>query len=154
MLSFATYYLLKNPAALLKARKEADATDLGKVENISKLVYIEAVFKETLRLRSSAPAFFFCCQEDVVLPGGYTVTKDDAIAVYLNGLHRDPKVWKNAEEFDPERMMPDNFAKLPDDCWKPFGNGQRSCIGRKKIPFQEHTLIWQVDLLCRRQCLH
>ena len=140
LLSFATYYLLKNPACLMKARKEADAADLSKVENISKLVYIEAVLKETLRLRSSAPAFFFGIKEDyVILPGGYKVTKDDAIVVFLNGLHRDPAVWQRPEEFNPDRMMPEEFAKLPEHSWKPFGNGQRSCIGRG-FAMQEATM--------------
>ncbi|KAI3317257.1 cytochrome P450 [Xylariaceae sp. AK1471] len=36
---------------------------------------------------------------------------------------------KHAEEFKPERMLNENFQKLPRNCFKPFGNGPRACIG-------------------------
>jgi len=48
------------------------------------------------------------------------------IRVLLDQVHRDPKVWgPDAEEFKPERMAPELFAKLPPNSWKPFGNGSR-----------------------------
>ncbi|MBK9656841.1 MAG: cytochrome P450 [Rhodanobacteraceae bacterium] len=46
-------------------------------------------------------------------------------------LHRDTKVWGNdVEAFRPERFEPDTFAAMPPNSWKPFGIGQRACIGR------------------------
>ena len=46
-------------------------------------------------------------------------------------LHRDKKVWgDDVEAFKPARFFEENFAKLPPNSWKPFGNGQRGCIGR------------------------
>lgn len=57
--------------------------------------------------------------------------------------HLDPTVFgEDAASFSPERMLDDNFAKLNEEfpnCWKPFGNGKRACIGR---PF-----AWQEALL-------
>ncbi len=32
--------------------------------------------------------------------------------------------------FDPDRFSPERAAEIPANAWKPFGNGQRSCIGR------------------------
>ena len=42
--------------------------------------------------------------------------------------------------FDPDRFAPESFAKLPTNAWKPFGNGQRACIGRP-FAMQEAILV-------------
>lgn len=50
---------------------------------------------------------------------------------------------EDAAEFKPDRMNDENFERLNKEfpnCWKPFGNGKRACIGR---PF-----AWQEALLC------
>lgn len=136
MLSFATYYMLKNPLTFTKAREEADAAikkaggNLLKI-NPADLKYIEAICKETLRLQPSAPAWSVTpkAEEGDELPGGYHVDRKQAIIVVLSTLHRDPKAWgDDAEAFNPERWL-DGREILP-DSWKPFGNGQRACIGR------------------------
>ncbi len=51
--------------------------------------------------------------------------------VLMPMLHRDPTVWgDDVEAFRPERFAPEATEKLPPNAWKPFGNGQRACIGR------------------------
>lgn len=68
------------------------------------------------------------------------VLSGEPIVALLNNLHQDPAVYgEDANEWKPERMLDENFNKLPPNSWKPFGNGQRACIGR---PF-----AWQEALL-------
>lgn len=150
MLSFLFYYLLKSPHAYKKAQEEVDRV-IGKrkitVEDMSKLPYLTAIMRETLRLRSTVTAIGLRAhptknEEDPVTLGGgkYVLHKDESIVVLLNSLHRDPKVYgEDADEFRPERMLDEHFNKLPKNSWKPFGNGVRGCIGR---PF-----AWQEALL-------
>ena len=129
----------QNPQVLQKAQAEVDQYDEITVDILSKLKYIDAVFKETLRLQPTAPVFNLELKGDTItLPDGYEVCKED-ILVLLPQLHRDPKVWDRSEEFLPERMLNGGFENLPPNAWKPFGNGQRGCIGR---PF-----AWQESLL-------
>lgn len=141
LLSFAFYYLLKNPQAFQKAQAEADQFDEITVNVLSKLKYIDAVLKETLRLQPIASFFFVRTKADKeVLPGGYEIQKDDRIGILIRELHRDPKIWDHPEEFLPERMLDGGFEKLPPNAWKPFGNGQRSCIGRP-FAIQESLIV-------------
>lgn len=150
MLSFLFYYLLKTPHAYKKAQEEVDRV-IGRrkitVEDMSKLPYITAVMRETLRLKPTAPLIAVhphpekTKDEPVTLGGGkYVLQKDEPVVLMLGKMQRDPKVYgPDADEFRPERMLDENFDKLPKNAWKPFGNGMRGCIGR---PF-----AWQEALL-------
>jgi len=147
LLSFTTYFLLKNPEALQRAQQEVDkivGTGPVKIEHMSKLPYIEAALKESLRLTPTAPAFSVQPKsgttEPVLLGGEYLVPPDATLICWLSKSQRDPAVYgEDAEAYKPERMLPDNFANLPPAAWKPFGNGARGCIGR---PF-----AWQEAIL-------
>ncbi|KAI5248664.1 cytochrome P450 [Aureobasidium subglaciale] len=145
LLSFLFYYLLKNPSAYKKAQEEVDKV-IGdasiKVAHLSKLPYINAVLRETLRLQPTAPAFSIQPNNEIdVIGGEYTVHKSQPIIALLPKIHRDPAVYgEDANEFKPERMLDENFNKLPPNAWKPFGNGSRACIGRP-FAWQEAQLV-------------
>ncbi|KAI2616227.1 cytochrome P450 [Hypoxylon sp. NC1633] len=143
LLSFAFYELLKRPEAYRKAQEEID-TVIGKgpitVEHMSKLPYIAAVMRETLRLDAPISLFSVTAKEDTLLAGKYLIHKDEAALLFLKKSHVDPAVFgDNAGEFEPERMLDEPFNKLPKNAWKPFGNGVRGCIGRP-FAWQEATL--------------
>ncbi|KAI9159133.1 bifunctional p-450:nadph-p450 reductase [Paramyrothecium foliicola] len=128
LLSFAFYQLMKNPEVYRRAQAEVDAVcgkGTIKVQHMSKLPYVTAVLRETLRLNAPIPLF------------------RETIINLLAKSHRDPVVYgDDVEEFKPERMFEAEFKerekKFP-NCWKPFGNGVRACIGR--------AFAWQESLL-------
>jgi cytochrome P450/NADPH-cytochrome P450 reductase len=144
LLTFTLYELLKHPEILAKAQAHVDEV-LGnrapRYEDLVKLTYLDQILKETLRLFPSAPAFSLQPLEDTVLGGRYPVKKGQPITVITYQLHRDPAVWGDeAETFDPDRFVFERAEALPKNAWKPFGNGQRSCIGRG-FALQEATLF-------------
>ncbi|KAJ7579319.1 fatty acid hydroxylase [Mycena floridula] len=146
MLSFIIYFLLRNPESLRKLRIEVD-TVVGarplRTEDLSKLPYLTAVMRETMRLCPPAPARTTAAIEDTTIGGGKYALKAGATIVVQNYIaQRDPKVWgEDAEEFRPERMMDGKFEALPPNAWQPFGFGSlRSCIGRP-FAWQEVILV-------------
>src|SRR5260370_8211543 len=63
------------------------------------------------------------------------------IVVLTPMLHRDPAVWgERAEVFDPDNFSREAEQQRPANAYKPFGNGQRACIGRQ-FAMQEATLV-------------
>lgn len=126
MLSFACYYLLKDPEAYRKAREEVDrVVGQGRVtyQHLSKLTYIEAVLRETLRLQPTAPGFTVQPlperTEPAVIGGGYHIPPGASVFALLSTCQRDPEVYgDDANEFRPERMFPEELAKLPAGAWK------------------------------------
>lgn len=149
MLSFALHAVLKNPEILRKAREEIDrvlGTDTPRFEDVAKLGYLDQILKETLRIWPTAPAFAVqSSHEDTVIGGQYEVKKNETLMIIAPLLHRDPKVWKDPELFNPDRMAPELFNALPPNAWKPFGNGQRGCIGRA-FAMQEAILVLAMTL--------
>ncbi len=148
LLSFATWLLLTHPEVLARAQAHVDDVLGGHVptvDDIGRLTYVEQVLQETLRLWPTAPAFGVHPREATTIGGRYAVTPDDTLLILTPVLHRDPTVWDAPEAFRPERFAPEVAAKLPPHAWKPFGNGQRACIGRG-FAMQEAILVMALML--------
>jgi cytochrome P450/NADPH-cytochrome P450 reductase len=144
MLSFALYFLLSHPEVLQKAYEEVDrvlGSETPRFEQVNQLHYLDQILRETLRLWPTAPVFSLHAKaNDTLLGGRYPVGVDESLMVLVPMLHRDPTVWKDPERFDPERFAPEVRDSIPPHAWKPFGNGQRACIGRT-FALQEATLV-------------
>ncbi|WLR47276.1 bifunctional cytochrome P450/NADPH--P450 reductase [Halobacillus litoralis] len=142
LLSFAMYYLLKHPDKLQKAYEEVDEVlgdDTPSFKQVKQLKYVRMILNEALRLWPTAPAFSVYAKEDTTLDGEYEVEKGDTFTLLIPELHRDTTVWgDDAEEFNPERF--ENPASIPYHAYKPFGNGQRACIGQQ-FALHEATLV-------------
>ncbi|WP_092806208.1 cytochrome P450 [Rhodococcus globerulus] len=133
-LSFALYYLSQNPEVLAKAQAEVDAvwgTEEPAFEKIAKLRYVRRVLDESLRLWPTAPAYARAARQDTTLIGKYPMKKGDWMLVLIPSLHRDPVWGSNPEAFDPDRFLPANIKARPAHTYKPFGTGERACIGRQ-----------------------
>src|SRR5450432_3080828 len=137
LLSCTLYALLKHPEVLKKAYEEVDRV-LGPdsdtrptYQQVTQLSYITQILKEALRLWPPAPAYGIAPLQDETIGGKYKLKKNTFITVLVMALHRDPSVWgPNPDAFDPENFSREAEAARPVNAWKPFGNGQRACIGR------------------------
>ncbi|WP_433783660.1 bifunctional cytochrome P450/NADPH--P450 reductase [Actinomycetospora sp. CA-101289] len=147
LLSFAIAYLLKHPEVVARAQEEIDrvfGTDPSvapTVSQIGQLGYIRQILDETLRLWPTAPAFTRQAREATTVGGWGPFEPGQSIIALTPMLHRLPEVWgDDAEEFNPEHFAPERRDALPPNAFRPFGSGQRACIGRQ-FAMQEATLV-------------
>src|SRR5579871_661484 len=154
LLSCTIYALLKHPEVLKKAYEEVDRV-LGPdinvrptYQQVHHLTYITQVLKEALRMWPPAPAYGISPLKDEVIGGKYKLKKNTFITVLALALHRDPSVWgPNPDVFNPENFSREAEAARPANAWKPFGNGQRACIGRG---FAMHEAALAIGMILQR----
>jgi cytochrome P450/NADPH-cytochrome P450 reductase len=154
LLSATIYALLKHPDVLKKAYEEVDRVlgpDLEAkptYQQVTQLTYITQILKEALRLWPPAPAYGISPLSDEMIGGKYKLKKNTFITVLVLALHRDPSVWgPNPDAFDPENFSREAEAARPVNAWKPFGNGQRACIGRG---FAMHEAALAIGMILQR----
>lgn len=112
-----------------------------------KLHYLEAVFKETLRLHPALPLLIPRHPSQSSIVGGYTIPKDTKVFLNVWAMHRDPEALDEPSEFKPERFLSypckwdysgNNFQFLP------FGSGRRIC---PEIPLAEKMVMYALASL-------
>ncbi|XP_047152891.1 cytochrome P450 CYP82D47-like [Vigna umbellata] len=135
-MTWALSLLLNNRDALKKVQDELDE-HVGKERlvnesDINKLVYLQAVVKETLRLYPSGP--FSGPREftENCTLGGFNIKAGTRFILNIWKLHRDPRIWSNPLEFEPERFLSSHKSvDLKGQHFEllPFGGGRRLCPG-------------------------
>ncbi|XP_059287494.1 cytochrome P450 78A7-like [Lycium ferocissimum] len=114
----------------------------GKNENvtdahISKLPYLQAVIKETLRLHPPGPLLSWArlSMSDVHLSNGMIIPSNTTAMINMWSITHDPNVWENPSAFKPERFLKssggmDFDVRGNDLRLAPFGAGRRVCPGK------------------------
>ncbi|OMO74969.1 Cytochrome P450 [Corchorus olitorius] len=135
-ITWALSLLLNHRDVLKKAQQELD-THVGKQRlvqesDINNLVYLQAIIKETTRLYPAAPLSVPHESVEDCTTAGYYIPAGTRLLVNLSKLQRDPEVWPNPDEFQPERFLTShkhfdvrgqNYELVP------FGSGRRVCPG-------------------------
>jgi cytochrome P450/NADPH-cytochrome P450 reductase len=146
LLSFTISFLIKHPEVVARAQEEVDrvlGTDtsvLPTYQQVQGLTYVNQILSETLRLWPTVAGFTRYPYSDTMV-GPYLMPKGSSITALTIMLHRDPSVWgADAEEYNPDHFRPETRSQLPANAFKPFGSGQRACIGRQ-FAMQEAMLV-------------
>ena len=94
-------------------------------EHLPRLEYLDAVIRESLRLRTVIPFVTRLLKKSFVA-GGREYPAGTNLSPCIHLVHRRPEVYSEPEQFRPERFLERRFG--PNE-WLPFGGGNRLCIG-------------------------
>ncbi len=124
--------LLRNPDTLARARREIDE-ELGDL-------YLDAVVKETLRMRPPVPVVVRRLREPMRL-AGRGLPAGTVVAPCIHLLHRDPRHYP-----DPLRFRPERFLERPPGTytWIPFGGGVRRCLAASYAELEMKRVLREV----------
>ena len=129
-LAFALWALGRHPEIQNRVAEEAAAIEDRALTpgDVSRLGYTVQVLREALRLCPPVVVAGRTALRDIEVDG-YRVPARSMVLVGVFGMQRDPALWDDPLEFDPDRFSPQNIGRL--DRWQyiPFGAGPRSCIG-------------------------
>ncbi|KAI1077886.1 isotrichodermin C-15 hydroxylase [Whalleya microplaca] len=145
MLTALTSFLIDNPDKLEKLVSEIRSTFENeseiRAEAVSRLPYLIACLDESLRLfPQTGTASLRQTDRDTVI-SGVSVPKDTVIGIWPWAIFRTPTLWKDPEEFHPERWLGDpKYENDAREAFKPFFTGSRDCIGQN-LALMEMRLI-------------
>ncbi|CAG8452530.1 6775_t:CDS:2 [Paraglomus occultum] len=94
--------------------------------DLSELVYCDAVVNEALRLHPPGPLNFRYSHRDEEV-GGYKWKAGTQFGINFRAVHRCPSHWQDPDKFFPERFLISNAEK---NSFLPFGAGMRMCAGK------------------------
>jgi len=97
-------------------------------EHIDKLVTVQQVLMESLRLFPPLPVMSRYAAEDVELAGEH-IKAGTLIGLPIYVIHRHCKLWDNPDRFDPSRFAPGRDVGYSRYQFMPYGVGPRICIG-------------------------
>lgn len=127
-LEWTLHFLLHDPSIRARVRAELRAVvGDGPVAtaHLPRLELLEAVIKESLRLRPVLPNVARRLATPLQL-GRYTLAAGTFVAPCIYLTHHDGTLYPEPERFLPERWL----GRKPDPYqWLPFGGGSRRCIG-------------------------
>ena len=113
------------------------STRLVKESDVENLPYLQAVVKETLRQYPLLPVTTRKCYQSCKI-GGFEIPQETMVLINLYAIHRNPNIWNNPNEFQPERFLV-SFEKQESMKYKQdetfsflsFGAGRRACPSSK-----------------------
>jgi cytochrome P450 len=121
--------LTRTPEVLATVLAEQRA---GRVE------YLDAVIKESLRLRPVVPAVVRRLQAPMEF-GGWELPAGANISPSIYLLHRRPDLYPDPGSFRPERFLGEDPPGTYE--WIPFGGGVRRCLGASFALFEMRIVL-------------
>lgn len=144
----------KKPATRLQQDRflSSDGVPILTKSVLSKMIYLDAVIKESMRLFPVAPFIVRKLPYSIALSSNETeqtflnnlspkqTQKNHATAIpagslaciWIYGLHRNPTFWNQPDDFVPERWIEPSLRDIGSTCgaYMPFAAGPRNCLGR------------------------
>ena len=147
VLTWVFYILSARPDIVSRLRAEVDSVVGNRdVEfaDVKQLVFTRNVFREALRLYPPI-TFIPRVAAEATRIGEVNVKKGAMIMVSPWTSHRNERLWRNADQFDPDRFQRDDTGSDSSDADKgvlmSFGLGPRICVGAAFATIESGLII-------------
>ncbi|KAK3557469.1 hypothetical protein QTP70_027928, partial [Hemibagrus guttatus] len=136
-MSWTLYHLARDPEVQNCLYQEVMSVcpdrRLPTTEDLSRMPYLKAVIKETLRLYPVVPGNGRLTVENEVVVGGYWFPKETQFHLCHYAASHDENEFPDAGAFNPERWMRGTPSRSQHHPYSsiPFGVGVRACVGRR-----------------------
>uniref|UniRef100_A0A8D0XF17 Uncharacterized protein n=1 Tax=Sus scrofa TaxID=9823 RepID=A0A8D0XF17_PIG len=132
-ISWILYALASHPEHQQRCREEiqgllGDGTSIT-WDHLDQMPYTTMCIKEALRLYPPVPVIGRELSKPITFPDGRSLPAGITLSLSVYGLHHNPQVWPNPEEFDPSRFAPGSARHS--HAFMPFSGGSRNCIGKQ-----------------------
>uniref|UniRef100_F1S3X3 Uncharacterized protein n=1 Tax=Sus scrofa TaxID=9823 RepID=F1S3X3_PIG len=132
-ISWILYALASHPEHQQRCREEiqgllGDGTSIT-WDHLDQMPYTTMCIKEALRLYPPVPGVSRELSKPITFPDGRSLPAGITLSLSIYGLHHNPQVWPNPEEFDPSRFAPGSARHS--HAFMPFSGGSRNCIGKQ-----------------------
>ncbi|XP_030838640.1 cytochrome P450 2U1-like [Strongylocentrotus purpuratus] len=151
-LKWALLYMVVNQDVQKRVQEELDRVvgvdRLPSLLDKPNLPYTEATLLEIQRKASIVPLGVPHAPVQDTILYGYDIPKGTVVLPNLWAIHHDPNLWKNPDEFNPDRFLkPDTKHVVQREELIPFSIGRRRCIGEELAKVELYLFF--THLLCR-----
>jgi len=119
-------------------------------DDLPRMVYLEQVLKEAMRLFPPVPVHSRQPFNEIDLGHGHSIPAGATVFMSTLAVHRDPRYFPDPEKFDPERFSPQNSVGRHPYAYIPFGIGRRMCVGHLFATMEAKTIL---STVLRRYCI-
>ncbi|KAJ3873641.1 cytochrome P450 [Lentinula edodes] len=144
------------PNVQRKAHKEMDRVvgdqRVPTLDDVPHLPYIQAIIKETHRMRPVAPLAVPHLNREAETYRGYVIPEGSTIFVNTWGIFHDPDIYDDPKIFNPDRYMHNEHGTKPNTDTRSFrtdmgfGSGRRICPGihlaNNSLLLNTMNLVW------------
>ncbi|XP_004081865.4 sterol 26-hydroxylase, mitochondrial [Oryzias latipes] len=147
-LTWALYQLSKEPEVQERLYKEVStsvpADRLPTAAEVTRMQYLRAVIKETLRMYPVVPVNARIVTERGITVGGYQFPKNTPFNFCHYAISHDEEIFPESFKFKPERWLRDGRERPNPFGSVPFGYGVRGCVGRRIAELEMYLLLFQL----------